>query len=826
MIYSQQTDETLVSLSLLGQDAAYEELVRRWERAVIGTAYRVTRNHYLSEDAAQDAFVSAWMKLNNLREPSKYGAWVCRIARNRAVQMTMKYRDEISVDFWENTESGEADIPDELLLCRDESESLRDAVDSLAPTIREVIRLHYYEGLSIAEIADRLHIPAGTVKWRLSDGRDRLRKEFGVVDEKFVRRVMEKVEELKRFRLRGNKTGFEEAYRDVLADIDKLPESKEKYHAMADVLRLGCWWLPGKNQKEMLAQVREAAQKGHNDEVMSYVAFREYDVLSGMDRIEFMRDKLIPRLEAEGYPLAQGHTLFWLGYEYCARGEAELGRAAHERALEVLPVSDVMYANALSALKAEKLRGVYAEDMYKSQAAAEEYQIIDGQLRAWSQPGYHMGNLIWQHDADYITWNAAGCDRRMFVDGMAAGESITGTDGCTLTFAADCETVETPAGVFEGCELWITRGQRGEWRTWFKRDVGIVKQTGEKSCRLLKSYRVSGGGLFPMAAGNRWEYDAEKPDTIQYENIIDMVYAGEKSVTLALHIHTVRTCWDENSWEDMILWMRTGYIRHISDEFHLSDVSHAMERAEALAATPAQRLHTTAACSVMRRIFATDREFNPNRTASGHWNFFQRYSATVKDGRVTVSGDRTYSFEWKNMGNQPKSAHPLLCNHLLGILMDNLGCIWSDEWKAGLDTDLMLTCYGKALSVHLAVTDAGTVATGAGSFDGCLCVTMNAAGFEGGYAYRGGHRYYIFAPGVGIVKMVNHWDDTEPDVIYELTSYSGTGEGFFPMGEGFMRRYDAIGLRDGYEASSVYTMAQVDGEMFIFADQCGIRQLN
>ena len=76
----EQKDETLVDLTLLGNDAAYEELVIRYGKLVNSVAYRITGNKYSAEDAAQDAFVSAWMKLDTLNEREKFSSWVCRIA--------------------------------------------------------------------------------------------------------------------------------------------------------------------------------------------------------------------------------------------------------------------------------------------------------------------------------------------------------------------------------------------------------------------------------------------------------------------------------------------------------------------------------------------------------------------------------------------------------------------------------------------------------------------------------------------------------------------------------------------------------------------------
>lgn len=94
MYYQNESDETLVMLTLAGEQSAYEVLVIRYQKAVIASAITITKNHFMAEDAAQDAFVTAWMKLNTLQEPKKYGSWVCRIAKNCALNMISR------VDFY------------------------------------------------------------------------------------------------------------------------------------------------------------------------------------------------------------------------------------------------------------------------------------------------------------------------------------------------------------------------------------------------------------------------------------------------------------------------------------------------------------------------------------------------------------------------------------------------------------------------------------------------------------------------------------------------------------------------------------------------------
>ena len=105
-VYNDKKDETLVELTLLGDEKAFEELVIRHERSVKGTAYKVTGNEYSAEDASQDAFVTAWIKLDALREREKFGSWVCTIAKNRAKDLVIHYKNaaaDISLDLLENT---------------------------------------------------------------------------------------------------------------------------------------------------------------------------------------------------------------------------------------------------------------------------------------------------------------------------------------------------------------------------------------------------------------------------------------------------------------------------------------------------------------------------------------------------------------------------------------------------------------------------------------------------------------------------------------------------------------------------------------------------
>ena len=841
VLYQDQNDETLVMLTLAGEQRAYEVLVARYEKAVVAAANSVVHSSYMAEDAAQDAFITAWMKLNILREPEKYGAWVCRIAKNCAKNMFVRMRSYLSLDVLENVISEDVHSnPEMLYVSAEEKEQLYGSISSLSEKVKQVIHLHYFEELSIAEIADRMRISEGTVKAQLHSGRKKIRKGLDAMNENandtLVQKVMKKVEELKAWQFKNSKNGFETVYNDVLADVETLPESSDKYHALADVLLRGWWWLPGEKNDALLARISEAAEIGKNDEVMAFVAAREDEKWSGNVLIEFIRDKQIPRLEAGGFKKALASEWFWLAEAYFNKKtpDTENGYAAYEKVLTIVPPSDVFYAMALSAADMKKqhlAREKRTEhDQYDMRAGGYEYRITDGKLRRFDMRYVGEG---WLSSLDYgiddIFKNASFCDGFFTIEGLKVGESYVGSDGTILTFASDSVSADTQCGRFDGCELWVTKHNKATNKTYFKKGVGIVRQErvchGYTNVRMLKAYNIAGGdGLLPCAAGNTWEYAADyDPKFIKQSSKFTMCHADEKTVTISYNISVERLKYDDNSWVDMIQQIRSEYF----DDKKVCDVYYPIERAEALAKTPIEKAHTNAACSVARRILETDPEFSPKCTATGHWNFFERCTTYREDGKTKMhERDSQWCFELKNTDSSVAQM-PILYNDVYGILHDAVDCLWSDEWKVVTKYTVEYLMWGiRFIKTEVECEVAHSITTAAGTFDNCIKLSLDIHGMSDGVKYRGGKMYYYFAPNIGIVRIEKPYWDGAALAIYELAEYEGTGEGYMPLCDGMMRRYDAIGLTDGYVGSVVYTYAKDDdGDIVIFADRCGIRNI-
>ncbi|MCI6972120.1 MAG: RNA polymerase sigma factor, partial [Eubacterium sp.] len=623
-----KNDETLVELTLLGDGTAYEELVTRHQRAVMGTAYKVTKNKFSAEDASQDAFVSAWMNLCELRDGSKFGSWVCSFAKNCARTLERHYRaaiPDISLDTLDGFEPAEEDE----LFAEDELKDVRQAVNLLSEKIREAVSLHYFEGKSVAEIAEMLSVPVGTVKWRLSEGRKQLRKGYGIMEktydenESLVSRVMRQVEALKLWQLKNDKTGFEEEYRAVLANVEALEDSKEKSSMLADTLLRGYWEVSSEKNKEVFERIKKSAEDSHNEDVMMSVACEEYNKYSGEERIRFMRETQIPYYREGGYPKTLAYVWFWLGYEYREKGECEEAIRCYEQVMNILTPSDVYYANAKSAIEGER-RSIAAEKnpeviRYNFNVTGEVYRKIDGKLYFWGQPGYdYNGNSA----NGSLFWNMSRCDGLILDESMKTGDTVTSSDGITLTYLKNGGACDTPAGHFENCSVYVIDGVlygRFNCETWLCDGVGIVRQIvtwlGYTHEWVLSAYKTSGkGGLLPFEAGNRWEYtlaERETAEIAEKENIFEVTACDAGSATLS-YINFVAVTSYYDTWEGKTAEARYGYCKNITpDDEILCDVSGAMKRAEELAVTKRQKLHTAIANKVMRRIFETDPAENP-----------------------------------------------------------------------------------------------------------------------------------------------------------------------------------------------------------------------
>nr|WP_241974502.1 sigma-70 family RNA polymerase sigma factor [Cryobacterium mannosilyticum] len=176
--------EELLGRVARGDEAAFGDLYDQMAPRVLGLVKRLLVDHAQSEEVTQEIFLEIWQSAARY-EAARGGAstWILTMAHRRAVDRIRSSQAGRDRD----TKIGIRDLAvaydnvSETVETRIEHERVEKAMSRLTELQRQAISLAYYGGLSHSEVAERLHIPLGTVKTRLRDGMIRLRDELGVV---------------------------------------------------------------------------------------------------------------------------------------------------------------------------------------------------------------------------------------------------------------------------------------------------------------------------------------------------------------------------------------------------------------------------------------------------------------------------------------------------------------------------------------------------------------------------------------------------------------------------------------------------------------------
>ena len=166
-----------------GDQAAFEQLVRLYEKRVFALALRMCRNPEDAAEAAQEAFLSAWQGLAFFRGESSFATWLYRLVSNACVDLLRREgRHRAAAGPSLNDEALNVDIPDGAASPQEAAErselrqQIEDGLSALSPEHRQVLILREMHQRSYDEIAEILALDLGTVKSRINRGRKRLRK--------------------------------------------------------------------------------------------------------------------------------------------------------------------------------------------------------------------------------------------------------------------------------------------------------------------------------------------------------------------------------------------------------------------------------------------------------------------------------------------------------------------------------------------------------------------------------------------------------------------------------------------------------------------------
>ncbi|MGN7416121.1 sigma-70 family RNA polymerase sigma factor [Paenibacillus sp. SAF-068] len=165
----------LVNQAIRGDREAFIRLIRDIENSLYNTAKSMLRKEEDVADAIQETILNAYKSVHTLREPRYFKTWLFRILINEC--NTMLSRRSLSTAYAEvPSEKREHSSPyDEV--------DMREAVDRLEESKRIVVVLHYFEDLSLRQVADALNISESAVKMRLTRARQELYQKFKNVRE-------------------------------------------------------------------------------------------------------------------------------------------------------------------------------------------------------------------------------------------------------------------------------------------------------------------------------------------------------------------------------------------------------------------------------------------------------------------------------------------------------------------------------------------------------------------------------------------------------------------------------------------------------------------
>ena len=171
-----ETEPALIVKAQSGDRSAYGELVRRHHPGVIKVIYRMCGDMELAQDAAQEAFIQAWLHLSTFRPGTSLRNWLYRIAINAALDVLRRDTKTADTDFETLPMPDPQAGPEAALLKKERTIAVQQAILALTEASRSVLVLREYGGLTYHEIAVTLNIPLSTVMSRLNYARHQLKQ--------------------------------------------------------------------------------------------------------------------------------------------------------------------------------------------------------------------------------------------------------------------------------------------------------------------------------------------------------------------------------------------------------------------------------------------------------------------------------------------------------------------------------------------------------------------------------------------------------------------------------------------------------------------------
>ncbi|MBI3946257.1 MAG: RNA polymerase sigma factor [Armatimonadetes bacterium] len=495
-------DGDLVRRTLAGDRAAFEALVERYRDAVLGVAYHHLGHPEEVKDAAQEAFVRAYLGLRGLRDPARFGPWLRRIAANVCAD-ALRARGQalLSLDALpDQDQPAGTPAPGEDVERLAARLVVRQALGRLSEGTRLTVTLAYINGYSHEEVARFLEVPVATVRSRLRRAKEQLREEMmamvsdelnaGKPGPGFTQEVVEEaVRKGEEAAARSERDEAEPYFDEALAAADHMEPTPETRRLMIRALhgksRASRWWRDWQGRvalgERALRTAEELGDRRLQAEALARLslAYTLGDNQTGRERekVEEYSLRELAAWEDVGDARAVGACLAGLGSFYLKHADAVAMRRCYEEALAALELG----ARHWEALGVRAVLEALSEVGEESIARIVSFRAGGTPLRAqdgkvWGEDrGYLSGGMRNRPDETTAMGRAPHPFRQIaivnpFLDpSVPVGGSWTGDVGHsytqrlpgTITVRSETERVDVPAGTFENClltELTVAEG--------------------------------------------------------------------------------------------------------------------------------------------------------------------------------------------------------------------------------------------------------------------------------------------------------------------------------------------------------------------------------
>jgi RNA polymerase sigma-70 factor (ECF subfamily) len=175
--------EAVIQRCLQGDELAWESIVQQYRRKVFNVAYKFVGRHEEAEDLTQDIFIKIFKSLGTFDRRANFQTWLISVSRNLCIDHYRSVRQErqaIDHQIDPNELSPVAHEPGPIAAIEQQDRVLllREALAALPESLRKAVLMRDIQELTYQEIADKLHLPEGTVKSRIKRGRTELARQI------------------------------------------------------------------------------------------------------------------------------------------------------------------------------------------------------------------------------------------------------------------------------------------------------------------------------------------------------------------------------------------------------------------------------------------------------------------------------------------------------------------------------------------------------------------------------------------------------------------------------------------------------------------------